>query len=324
MSIVRTVALRRLSVAALLFALSLVGMARDGAGQGLGYAILARYFDALRQQVGIPGMSAAVVQSGQVVWEAGFGQSQVGQGTPATPSTPYPILGLSQTVAATIVLDCAKPGLLELDDPIRRWSFELPEVDAEVREILSHTSNGALNGAFQFDPARFAVLNPVLEWCLDQPYALGLASQVFDRLGMSDSVPSHDLGQPASAVRGLFPPARLTSYLETLGRVASPYQTQGRGIVEAGQYLPASLDATGGIVSSVRDLARFDVGVWQSSIRDAELARPGLAQSDQREWDCATLRAWMVRAGSEWSSRRVALRIRAGSLLGAHGEGAGP
>src|SRR5687767_5569063 len=47
------------------------------------------YLEALRQQAGIPGLSAAVVQDGQLIWERGFGFEDVEARVRATPDTPY-------------------------------------------------------------------------------------------------------------------------------------------------------------------------------------------------------------------------------------------
>src|SRR5687767_15847916 len=47
------------------------------------------YLEALRQQAGIPGLSAAVVQDGELVWERGFGFEDVEARVRATPDTPY-------------------------------------------------------------------------------------------------------------------------------------------------------------------------------------------------------------------------------------------
>src|SRR4051812_42037668 len=67
---------------------------------------LERYLEALREQAGIPGMSAAVVQDGQIVWQYGFGFQNTAARIRATPDTPYLIGDLSQTFAAVLLLQC--------------------------------------------------------------------------------------------------------------------------------------------------------------------------------------------------------------------------
>ncbi|MEK6337184.1 MAG: serine hydrolase domain-containing protein, partial [Acidobacteriota bacterium] len=54
--------------------------------------------NALRQQYRIPGLSAAVVSNGRIVWERGFGFADIENQIPATPDTPYPIGGVTQAM----------------------------------------------------------------------------------------------------------------------------------------------------------------------------------------------------------------------------------
>ncbi len=79
------------------------------------------YLESLRVQTGIPGMSAALVQDGQIVWERGFGFQNLEARVRATPDTPYPIADMSQTLSAVLVLQCAEQRKLALDDAARRY-----------------------------------------------------------------------------------------------------------------------------------------------------------------------------------------------------------
>ena len=85
--------------AALTVAFSLA-VAAVGAQSPLGTSPFESYLEALRQQAGIPGLSAAIVQNGEVVWERGFGFQNVEARIRATPDTPYPIADLSSTAGS--------------------------------------------------------------------------------------------------------------------------------------------------------------------------------------------------------------------------------
>src|SRR3712207_714616 len=74
----------------------------------LGTPPIEHYLEALRQQAGIPGLSAAVVQDGELVWDRGFGFENVDPRIRATPDTPYPVAGLSQPLAAVLLLQCVE------------------------------------------------------------------------------------------------------------------------------------------------------------------------------------------------------------------------
>ena len=60
--------------------------------------------ESLRQEMKIPGMSAAVVKDGQLVWARGFGFADVENGVPAAPETPYHLASVTKTFAAVIIM----------------------------------------------------------------------------------------------------------------------------------------------------------------------------------------------------------------------------
>src|SRR3954464_13875260 len=101
------------------------------------------YLDLLRQQAGIPSLSAAIVQNGEIVWERGFGYQNVETRLRATPDTPYPIADLTSAIAGTLVLGCAEQRHIFLDLPAARYGVSLPEADATVRQVLNHTPSPA-------------------------------------------------------------------------------------------------------------------------------------------------------------------------------------
>ena len=99
---------------------------------------------------------------------------------------------------------------LEVDTGIRKWVPTFPE-DAKVRQVLAHVSEGRYN----YDPARYTALTPVVEDCTKQPFRVALADEILQRLAMTSSVPGLDLGQPGGqAARDLFDAARVRSLPE--------------------------------------------------------------------------------------------------------------
>jgi hypothetical protein len=54
-----------------------LAVGQQSSAQDLTTSLLERYLEALREQSGIPGMSAAVVQDGRVIWKKGFGFQNV-------------------------------------------------------------------------------------------------------------------------------------------------------------------------------------------------------------------------------------------------------
>ncbi len=219
---------------------------------------LEAYLESLRVQAAIPGMSAAVVQDGEVVWERGFGFQNVAARVRATPDTPYFVGDVSATLAAVLLLQCVEERRLALDVPLSTYRLGVDDHEATIRNLLSHTAAGA----FSYDPARFAQLTAAVEWCVPQPYAKTVSHRLLNRLAMRDSVPGINLAAGNTGpLEELYEPADLERYRAVVERMAVPYKIDSRGRAEAGDLPVDGINAAGGLVSTVRDLARFEAAV---------------------------------------------------------------
>jgi len=230
------------------------------------FSLLERYLDSLRQQSAIPGMSAAVVQNGRVIWEKGFGLSDLEHSIAARPDTPYQIADLTESLSSTLLLEqCVETGHLDLDDPIQQWMPSFSESGTTVRSILSHRSQA---GGFKYDEARYAALTGVIEACIQKnptPFRLVMAEKILDRLGMSDSVPAQDVDDASPDDRAIFSDSQLERFRAVLKRMALPYRVSGGNATLNGD-VPKSLSAASGAISTVRDLARFDAALNSTSL----------------------------------------------------------
>ena len=135
-----------------------------------------------------------------------------------------------------------------------RWISQYPDTVTTVGQVLSHTSSGA----YRYDPSRFADLGGVVDQCASARYQVKVASEVFDRFGMVSTVPGEDLANSSSPARQFYTADRLSRYVSVLGLVATPYRVDSRGRPTATSYSRKALTASVGVVSTVRDLARFD------------------------------------------------------------------
>jgi CubicO group peptidase (beta-lactamase class C family) len=232
-------------------------LVQSGSAQTLSHLLFERYVDALRVQTGIPGLSAAIIRDGRVEWEQGLGRQDVERAIPALPTTPYPVAGLTQTLAIAHLLRCAEGQRINsFSDPISTWVPTFPVAGANLRHVSAHATN-EVPGLFRFDAARYAALTPVAESCESEPYAAIIAREILDRLGMASSVPGTDLGTPESPVRDLFTPSRVAHYGEVLERTAAPYRIDRNGRAVRSDFPVVGLSASTGLISTVPDLARF-------------------------------------------------------------------
>lgn len=229
-----------------------------------GLQVFEQYLESLRLQAGIPAISAAVLLDGEIVWEKGFGFQNVAARIRATPDTPYLVGGLSQTAAAALILQCVEQRRLSLDAPVRTYGVTLPEAGASIRQLLSHTSIASSEEPFAFSPERYGQLTPIMEWCAPQPYRKSVAHRLLNRLAMKDSVPGTDLRNADLPLpEGMFEETDIARYRDILERIAVPYRVDSKGRSERIELAPTTISATGGLVSTVRDLAHFDAA-WSS------------------------------------------------------------
>ena len=241
-----------------LLALTVLGPSTQ-AQSSLPISLFERYVEALRQQAAIPGMSAAIVQNGRVVWDKGFGYQDVDGLVAAAADTPYPILDLTQTLSSTVLLrQCLDLYYLELTDRVRRWDSQYPDDHTTIAELLSHASP---SGGFKYDTSRFAALAHVLDQCANSRYPRLLNDEIFERLDMSESVPGADLLDVSSPHRRWFSPSRIDRFSSVIRRQAVPYKVDSRGRPTRSDALGGTLSPSTGVVSTVRDLARFDAAL---------------------------------------------------------------
>ena len=240
-------------------------------------SLFERYLEALRQQAGIPGLSAAIAQDGRLVWDQGFGFQDVEGLVRATGDTPYPLLDVSQALSSTALLErCLERQALELTDRVRRWNSQFGEESTTIAQLLAH----AKDSSFQYDAHRYEALTIVIEQCSSAGYfPRVIAEQILNRAGMSSSVPSHDL-LDETPTRRVFTNEERARYGVILKRVAIPYKVDKSGRASRGEYTRPAVSASTGIVTTVRDLARFDGALDTGGLIDAD--------TRSRAWEPAT------------------------------------
>jgi CubicO group peptidase (beta-lactamase class C family) len=229
--------------------------------------VLDNYLEALRKQVGIPGMSAVVVRDGVVIWEKGYGYQNTASKIPATPDTPYLVGDLSDTLAAIMLLECYDRRQLYLEEPIRKYGAELPEPNVTIGQVLSHTTPG-LEEPFSYSPQRYEALTTVMEHCGEPRSYRKSVAMLLDRAAMQDSVPGTDLWHSDTVLReGEFDSQDMNRYRRVLGPMAVPYKVDTRLRGEPTELPPMPMSASGGLVSTVRDLARLDAMLDSTLLR---------------------------------------------------------
>jgi len=209
--------------------------------------------EALRLEHKIPGMSAAVVKDGKVVWAGGLGLADVQNGIAATADTPYHLASVTKTFAAVIVMQLVQEGKLSLDDPVSRYGVTMPEADKVlVRHLMSHTSAGTPGARYQYDGSRYGQLSQVVLAATGRTLQQWVYERILQPLGMENSAPS-----PPAACAGL-------PFAPTCERVCAAVT---RLYLLDADFNPAPgsngdyFNAGAGLMSTVVDLARFDAAL---------------------------------------------------------------
>ncbi|HVE65729.1 MAG TPA: serine hydrolase domain-containing protein [Thermoanaerobaculia bacterium] len=218
----------------------------------------------LRKAERIPGMSAAVVWDGRVVLKRGFGFANLETRVRATPDTPYNIASVSKPIAAVVALRLVEEGKLDLERLLETnedfagfcnefrsqesiFARDLRCGELTMRHVLSHTVNGKPGERFSYNPVVYSMGSRPMSAAGGKPFSALVEEFVFRPADMKRSARIHrELPLRPDLARALAPPYKV----DDKGKVvpSPPLSPQGDG-------------AGGGVVSTVADLAKFDVAL---------------------------------------------------------------
>lgn len=109
-------------------------------------AAIEKALDDRRKELGIPGLSLAIVKDDQVIYLKGLGYKDLDKKLPVTPDTRFAIGSASKAFTAMLAAMSADDGKLSLDDSPRKFLpyFTLRDPDAAakitIRDLLAHRS----------------------------------------------------------------------------------------------------------------------------------------------------------------------------------------
>ena len=244
--------------------------------------------DSLRIAAGIPGLAVGVLRNGEVVALRGFGVADVATGRPVTPDTPFDIASVMKPLSATLAMRLQAEGVLDLDAPLSGypdfdgycrdarelgglfygdWACDNPAIS--LRHLLSMSSNAPLGERFFYNPVVYSWASRPIASAAGAPFSSLIERYVITPAGMLQSARKHrDLPLRDDLARDLAVPYHLTEGGEP--QVSDLPPPQGDG-------------AAGGMVSTVRDLARFDLALDSGALVSDSLResmwrpiRPGL------------------------------------------------
>lgn len=109
---------------------------------------------------GVPGVSVAIIEDGEIVFLKGFGTANRETGAPVTADTMFSVGSVSKMANAALVLRLHAAGVLDVNAPItdylKSWAPDNSEYaaasDVNLRALLSHTAGFGVHGFPDFEP----------------------------------------------------------------------------------------------------------------------------------------------------------------------------
>jgi CubicO group peptidase (beta-lactamase class C family) len=89
-----------------------------------------------------PGCALAVIKDGQIIYKRGYGMSNLEYSIPISPSSIFHIASISKEFTAMSIVMLANQGKLSLDDDVRKYVPEVPDLGERItiRHLIHHTS----------------------------------------------------------------------------------------------------------------------------------------------------------------------------------------
>ncbi len=244
------------------------------------------------EALGVPGVSIAVINNGEVEWARGYGLADVESGRPVTTTTLFQAASISKPVAATAALKFVQDGLIDLDEDVngKLVSWKVPENEyteaqpVTLRGIVTHTAGmtvhgfpgyardqevpstiGVLDGEGNTDPIRVD-MEPRTEWrysgggyTVMQHLLTDVAGKPFPEI-MRETV-LEPFGMSESTYEQPLPEARWE-------QAATAYESDGEEVEGKWHIYPEM--AAAGLWTTPTDLARFAIAIQEANAGESE------------------------------------------------------
>ncbi len=247
-------------------------------------------------QRGIPGLSVAVGEAGELRFAAGYGLADVENEVEAGPETVYRLASVSKPMSAVAALRLAQGGRLDLDLPVWSYCGAYPPKPwpITVRQLLCHQGGVRSYQPSEQPPVRhYSSLSEGLVLFKDDPLAFEPGTKVlYSTYGYSllGCALEGAAGRPfADVLRDeVFVPAGMMSTQPDDVRALIPHRASGYVRTEGGELLNSALADTsykvpgGGLCGTAPDAARFGLALVSGKLLDPPALRQMLTRQKTR------------------------------------------
>lgn len=248
---------------------------------------LDRFIEREMRERQIPGLALAITRNGRIITERAYGLASVENGVPVTVGTRFALASLTKAFTAAGILMLVEEGKLELDASIRRYLPDAPASWAPVtlRQLLTHTSGLPPIGS-GFSGAEGGLYNRI-RIPTGMAYAAALADSLHATPGTEyaySDVAYFLLGVITERVSGtswrelirrrILEPLGMTEtfILDPIGihpNVARGYTLRDGRLSHLHRPWAFELPSHFGLFSTVRDLAKWDAGLYDDALLSA-------------------------------------------------------
>jgi CubicO group peptidase (beta-lactamase class C family) len=247
--------------------------------------------ETIRNELNIPGLSAAVVKNQEVIFAKGFGFADVENEILATENTPYHIASLTKPFAAAVIMQLVEEEQLDLDDKMADILGDLQilspggaldgyeELCERLIELSQDTAGPYAEYRFLFqdyncDSEPLTVRHHLSHTSQGEPgetylyngFLFGFLTDVAEQasgMGFEDLLVDRIIGP--LGLTSTYPNENAARGREILDQRARPYRVDAGGNPIVTEY-PEGVNAAAGMVSTVLDLARFSEAMDQNLI----------------------------------------------------------
>jgi len=226
----------------------------------------------LKNQYNLPSVSIAIVSNQEIIYSNGFGYADIENEVTATDSTPYRIASVTKPIASTLILKLIESNSFELHSKIKDyWSgyyeyfsnlekminekapeynylidnYNFENFDITLFHHLTHTSEGIPGEKFKYNGFLFSELSTIIDNINEKDFYSLVKEDIILSLGMKNSLPQQsDQWRP-----------------KVLKELAKPYKLNDKNKMVLSAYPKPNLGAGAGIISTVTDLAKFDIAL---------------------------------------------------------------
>jgi CubicO group peptidase (beta-lactamase class C family) len=195
----------------------------------------------------IPAISVIIKRGDKTIFEDYLGFADLKTKLVNDSLTTFPMASLTKIFSAVLIMKLVEENKMSLDEPINKYVLNKNIADSiKIKHILSHTSQGNVGQNFYYS-GRFGWLTTAIEKAAGNSFEKEINEKIIQPLGLKNTFLLQDSSQLRQENR----------------KIAMPYNYEGE-ITDG--FIDYGYSASSGIVSTVRDLAKFSQALDDNSL----------------------------------------------------------